>query len=107
MGYRTLHTVTTDADADEEEKIFERLKEITGYHDDYFNGMESSKWYEMNDDMITLSAEFPEVKLRVDGNGDSEGDIWVVWYHGGKKTGGWALEYDVPDGFDPPESENG
>lgn len=56
------------------------------------------KWYEHDDDMIKLSAMFPEHRLSLYGVGEDRGDIWVKYYHGGKNVGQGKgrIVYDPP-----------
>ena len=41
------------------------------------------KWYECNEDMITISKKFPNVLFQLDGNGEEDGDLWRNFFLNG------------------------
>lgn len=106
MGYYTHHRLSSEPE-DFEDQYAITLAEISRYDTSYFDGTgDSCKWYDREADMIELSKVFPDVKFRLDGEGEESFDIWVKWYHGGKQTGVWRCpDPDIPTGFDPPEEE--
>ena len=88
MGYYTYHTLSLENETWEQRaKIIERLNEmgVIGYAlDENLDGLEPAKWYEEENQMKQLSAEFPEVHFTVHGEGEENGDIWDNHYLGGK-----------------------
>lgn len=105
MGYYTHHRLSS-APEDIEDTYATTLAEISGYDascfDRYGSG-ETCKWYDHESDMIELSKVFPEVRFRLDGRGEGDNDLWVEWYHDGKRTGKWRMpDPHIPAGFDPP-----
>jgi hypothetical protein len=55
------------------------------YNSFFFGGdNESCKWYNHDDDMITLSKQFPTVLFILKGEGEESGDLWIAYYQDGK-----------------------
>ena len=78
-------------DTSEEEPFFE-LPPSDGVH-----------WYDHNDDMLSLSREFPEIRFYLHGEGEESGDLWDAWYLNGK-TQFCPAEIIYPP-FDPEQLE--
>lgn len=57
---------------------------------------ESCKWYEHKDDMKRLSARFPTVLFTLEGKGEEPGDLWIMYFKGGK-----SQRVDARIVFDP------
>lgn len=109
MGYSTYHTIScsTEGEAhDLTEDMCFKLKELSGYSENHFDGCENAKWYDCFEHMVELSATFPASTFRVDGVGDEAGDVWVWWFHHGGCTGAWdAPPLNAPSGFEPPAAK--
>lgn len=43
-----------------------------------------AKWYDWEQDMLLLSARFPDVLFQLDGDGEESGDIWRAYFMNGK-----------------------
>ena len=48
-----------------------------GYHED-------AKWYGSDDDMLLLSARFPDAVFSLEGYGENYDDHWLEYYHAGR-----------------------
>lgn len=80
----------------EDEQMFaDDIESIVGY----LPTEDSCKWYEHEQDMLTLSQKHPTVLFKVHGEGEVSGDIWDKWFLNGKKQICNA-EIVIPD-FDP------
>jgi len=55
------------------------------------------KWYDWKKDMINLSALYPGLLFKVDGNGEEAGDVWR-WYFRNGLSQHAKMTYDE---FDP------
>lgn len=81
---------------EEDEQVFvDDIKSIVGY----LPTEDSCKWYNHEEDMVTLSQKHPTVLFKVHGEGEVSGDIWDKWFLNGKKQICNA-EIVIPD-FDP------
>jgi hypothetical protein len=45
---------------------------------------ESSKWYEHEEDMKSVSKKFPDALFTLRGEGEEAGDVWVKYFRNGK-----------------------
>jgi hypothetical protein len=97
MGYSTYHKLSTKNVTDEQnKKLLQMFQE--GYDEQNkdwdwtvaeFNGIdigESSKWYDCDNDMKELSAreEYLNVLFILEGEGDTNEDIWKAYFKNGK-----------------------
>lgn len=56
------------------------------------------KWYDHEEDMMEIAAQFPECIFIVDGAGEDLGDQWRMYLHGDKFFKTWAkVTYEKPD----------
>lgn len=102
MGYYThyrLHIENQDyEDITNEvaEKVSKKFSEICV--DDYYaeedwlkdyviNGYDTVKWYDYEEDMVALSAAFPEYVFYLEGVGEDYGDWWKQVFYAGRKSG--------------------
>lgn len=46
----------------------------------------NSKWYSWEEDLVSVSAKFPQQIIEVRGWGEEAGDAWVAIFKNGKKT---------------------
>ena len=104
MGYYTkfdLHAIDVETQEPitqlEEQIIAKRLWLMFGGRDTFnptgFNSVVSGdimKWYDHEDDMITLSKEFPNILFVLDGVGEEFPDTWRKWFHNGKYEASYA-----------------
>ena len=83
MGYYTLYKLDYDAELETSNKIHEFMKDN---QDQYYGvlGEDSYKWYDHEEEMKTLSIEFPGILFRLDGEGEDQGDVWVKYFKNGK-----------------------
>jgi hypothetical protein len=44
---------------------------------------ENAKWYDWEDDMKSLSSEWPNVLFILEGSGENPGDMWKAWFRNG------------------------
>ncbi len=54
------------------------------------------KWYSSQQDMLEVSKKFPELLIRVHGNGEESDDIWYHYFHNGKQQF-CKVEFVFPD----------
>lgn len=59
------------------------------------------KWYDHDDDMLAISARFPDVVFQLYGDGESSDDNWMNYYKGGRAQYG-ALHITVWEVSTPP-----
>lgn len=95
MGYYTDYTLTTipeqlPADFDS------KFKEITSYSVADIDG--NIKWYDHDEDMLKLSALYPNIFFTLEGVGEDSDDRWISYYVNGKsQDGNLHKVYDEPD----------
>lgn len=104
MGYYTRFSLTIenldwfniDADLKRLNKISADMNEIVwdgamrldvqcswDNGNDLFEG-EETKWYEWQRDMTKLSKKHPDVRFRLDGVGEEQGDVWQAEFWNGQ-----------------------
>ena len=44
-----------------------------------------TKWYDYEEDMERLSRAYPEITVRVNGDGEDSDDLWQDFWHNGKR----------------------
>lgn len=44
-----------------------------------------AKWYDYEEDMERLSRAYPEITVRVNGDGEDSDDLWQDFWHNGKR----------------------
>lgn len=52
--------------------------DFTGYA--YFCTYDEGKWYDYDEDLLTLSTAFPHLIFRLEGHGEDADDIWQRYY---------------------------
>ena len=102
MGYYTSFTMTVDKNKDVITKYIDDADDRNLHYnlDDYGEDGEwygNSKWYDHDEDMCALSAQFQDVLFTLTGEGERAGDIWRKWYREGKRMDSWKLVYNIPD----------
>lgn len=122
MGYYTNFTVTVYSKDENGAKVgtdyelqmilARRFCEISNWFDpDYWKRFESSpdpfedlidsdcyKWYDHETEMAALSKAFPNLYFELHGHGETEGDLWMEYFHNGKSFHADAhITYDKPD----------
>jgi len=80
MGYITEFEVTSEYGFPE--GFEEKFLEVTQY--DFYDGMFERKWYDYQENMITLSKLYPDTLFEVDGDGEESGDVWKHYFKNGK-----------------------
>jgi len=56
---------------------------------------DQTKWYEHENDMKAISKEYPDVILKLEGEGEESGDIWVKYFVNGKmQTAAAKITFD-------------
>jgi hypothetical protein len=96
MGYDTTYDIKFDpwpCDAESiprsHEEFVDELQLDGGYIEpnDFENGwisLGTTTWYRWLDDLLRVSAEYPESVIAIRGNGDHEGDQWIAYAKGGR-----------------------
>lgn len=93
IGYQTTHTLTIKEGFTEE--IATRLDKLLEERDCYYvfeerdidtyEPADGYKWYEHKQDMMSISSQLgDDVLLLLEGEGESNGDVWKEYYRGGK-----------------------
>jgi hypothetical protein len=67
---------------------------------------EPCKWYEHEEDVRKLSAEYPDVVFVLDGEGEEAGDVWRKFFLNGKLVHSWSPEIKPPEWDDLDISTN-
>lgn len=103
MGYCTTFTLTSDSRGDEINKYLNSLAEdgpdynlamLDDWGDNNW-GM-NAKWYNYDEDMCRLSAEFPDVLFTLTGEGEETTDMWRDWYKSGSRYAHWVADIFIP-----------
>lgn len=112
MGYYTqyeLHAVDVETCSPitmlEEENIAKRLWELIDGSDRYTPkslaaavSEDSMKWYDHEENMITLSKEYPNILFVLEGIGEEFPDAWRKWFHNGEFEASYAeVVYPRPE----------
>lgn len=85
MGYYTLYSITLEEGP--EEQYAEMLKDIDaimGSCDMSRNESIFAKWYDYNRDMEELSRKYPDITVRLNGDGEDSDDLWQTFWHNGR-----------------------
>lgn len=112
MGYYTTYDLTLldpkDMTTIEDPGIVERVvallkeKGVIGYAlDENLSCCDSAKWYEYENDMLTVSKAVPDVLFCLWGSGDSAEDLWTQYFLNGKSQ---YCRAEIPP-FDPAKLE--
>jgi len=83
MGYYTEYALSANNAEGLEDKITKDLEEISGYSI-RFGYSDSCKWYNHQDDMLTLSKIYPNVVFVLEGEGEESEDLWIKYFKNGK-----------------------
>lgn len=112
MGYYTQYNlyVTNEGFLDDEVKVAVsaavddlNLFEVSGSVE--YGWSAYDKWYDHDDDMLAISARFPDVVFQLYGDGEGSDDNWMNYYKGGRAQYG-ALHITVEeDPFDESKLE--
>lgn len=63
-----------------------------------FFGGDTAKWYGWNQDLISVSSNYPGLLFWLEGEGEESGDIWKAWARNGKVVQAQAkIVFDEPD----------
>ena len=84
MGYYTNYTLSVQNANGKESEIEERIQGISGSIGLSFDRVYNCKWYNHFKDMETVSKEFPDVTLFLEGDGEEQGDVWKAIFKDGK-----------------------
>ena len=104
MGYWTNFTFNMwdkddqwiEEDSSIYEKVCKKFEEVTdidsGEFEEMYHYALTTKWYEWEEDMKKIVADFPDIKFEIEGYGEDRTDWWIAqWYNGE-----YAIEYAVP-----------
>ena len=80
MGYYTHHTLSIQPSVPA--GFSDRFEQVTGYDFETLSD-DPIKWYDSDEDMKRLSAEFPDYLFTLEGEGEESGDIWKANYYRG------------------------
>lgn len=80
------------------EDEIDKLDVFVGGDIDYGWESEFIKWYDYEDDMLTLSHRFPDILFTLYGNGEDDEDMWCAYYYDGAVQNAPAvISYDKFD----------
>lgn len=63
------------------EKIQKEICDLSGYE---YAFSDMCKWYDHEKDMRTISKKYKDVLLKLSGEGEESGDLWVKYFKNGK-----------------------
>jgi hypothetical protein len=85
MGYYTNYTLKLEKN---NQKIIKHLREINqcAKHAIDKNGdtLEQLKWYQHESDLCDFSLKYPDIILKLYGEGDENNDLWIKYFKNGK-----------------------
>lgn len=87
MGYYTHYTLEILKDPNnQEEKFYKEFEKLAGEIAlDFKKDLcVKAKWYNWEDDMITLSKKFPKMLFILNGDGEERLNMWVAHFCNGK-----------------------
>ena len=70
-----------------------------------FGYLGSGKWYDYDENMLLLSARFPDVLFELTGEGDGREDYWRNYYKGGRAMRNTIEVKVISHDFDPEKLE--
>lgn len=77
------------------EKIQREISDLSGYQ---YLWSDMCKWYDHEKDMRNISRKYKDVLLKLSGEGEESGDLWVKYFKNGKmQTCKARIEYDPFD----------
>ena len=95
MGYNTNYAIETQP-SEEKEDIVARLAELHGGSQPYNPFEDECKWYDWRPHCLEVSKEFPNVTIRITGEGEEHGDTWCAFFRCGRMQRTSALEWVAP-----------
>lgn len=90
MAYRTYYTLSiyTDKGEDFEYEIIDALRSS---YNDAFDAFDDSgqpetdaTWNNMDNDLKEFSKRYPDIKISIYGEGETNTDLWISWFQDGK-----------------------
>ncbi len=91
MGYYTQYNLYVQNDAELSdmgrnavENAVEALDIFDGGGNSQYGWSAYEKWYDHDDDMLALSARFPDVVFQLYGDGEDSEDKWMTYYKNGR-----------------------
>ena len=107
MGYYTTYTLDiydTELHKVDGDQLINLMAELVTHNDyiDYILDTDGeptyneTKWYSHDQEMLELSAEFPDYLFYLIGVGEDSGDVWSTVYHTGHRRAEWQLDATIP-----------
>jgi hypothetical protein len=99
LGYYTNYTLTQERNPIPAEKLAQEISSHPAFNAVFEadgSSVDAVKWYEHNEDMLTLSAKYPDTVFKLYGVGEEQGDIWAKFYHAGKMKHEIRLKAELP-----------
>lgn len=97
MGYSTRYTI--DATQQAFDALRESSEDALYAFDDDGEAEEDCKWYDHEEEVAAVSADFPDERITLCGAGEEAGDVWKKYFVAGKIQRAQATL--VFDDFDP------
>lgn len=88
MGYETSYELTTLPVATQTDEVTAKIKALCSGYSPF---EQSCKWYQHDENMKTVSRDFPHLILVLDGEGEDQGDVWRKAYLNGEIVFEWKL----------------
>lgn len=79
MGYYTDYDFSNNPI-----EVIEAIERESGYGNSYGGFYTNVKWYNHDDDMLRVSKMFPDIILKLEGEGEESDDLWKAYYKNGK-----------------------
>ena len=86
MGYYTQFSITLE-DGPEEQygRMLKDIDDILGCGDMSAFEAVYAKWYRIEEDMERLSRKYPDITVRIYGDGEESDDLWQTFWHNGRQ----------------------
>ena len=85
MGYYTDYNLCVSrVKGVDEARLVQILEDELGMETWDMTWYANAKWYDHENDMRAISAEFPDVLFQLEGRGEEWDDAWIKYFLGGK-----------------------
>ena len=84
MGYYTHYKLEVSSQPEDLSANFPKTYGEWFFRELLSGCAEEIKWYEHDEDMTSISEQYPDILFTLHGEGEESGDIWIKYYKGGK-----------------------
>lgn len=92
MGYQTEYIISIESEHNQSDllALLGALTDLTDYNFELSRDKtrllsDSIKWYEWAEQITSISKDYPEWLILVEGKGEESGDVWKAYFKDGKK----------------------